>query len=240
MRWLRTALACAFAIAIVAVGGGAWLLHRADNDPRYTDVVSIASAETYQDHALLEQAWGLPVAALYRADGYEYQANPSFCGPTSAANVAQSLGRDVDQRTVLAGTSTGTLLGLAFHDFAPGVTLDQEAEILRIATGRPVEVLRGLSIDAFRVHLRHANDPNYRYVINFNRAPLWGSGHGHFSPILGYLEWADLVFVGDVNDNYTPFLAPSERLLEAMNTADTATGQMRGLVRVGPRSPLAD
>lgn len=230
---LRNILIGVAGALVLAVGGGAWVLDRADHDPGYANVVSIASGSSYQDPALLERAWALPVAALYRARGFEYQANPSYCGPTSAANTARSLGRDVDQRTVLANTSVKPFLG-----FIPGVTLDQEAEIMRASTGLPVEVLRGLSIEQFRVHLLQANDPAFRYVANFNRAPLWGSGHGHISPILGYLEAEDLVFVGDVNDDYAPFLAPTDRVLEAMNTVDAATGKTRGLLRIGPASTV--
>lgn len=234
MRSMRNLLLGLAAIGL-SLGGGALLLQRSDHDPRYADVVSIADSATYQDSAMLARAWALPVAALYRADGYEAQANPSFCGPTSAANVAQSLGRDLNQRSVIAGTSVSTMLGYVMSwEHGPGMTLDQEADLLRIATGERVEVLRDLDIDAFRAELRQTNDPRFRYVANFHRAPLWGSGHGHFSPILGYLEAEDLVFVGDVNEEYGPFLTPPERLLEAMDTMDAASGQSRGLLRVGP------
>ncbi len=227
MKLLRNIFLALLAVVVLAVAGGAWFLHQSDNDPRYAHVVSIAEAPEYQDAALLQRAWALPVAALYRADGYEYQGNPSFCGPTSAANVAQSMGIAADQRAVLTGTSIKPFLG-----FVPGVTLDQEAEIIRVATALPVEVLRGLDLGSFRAHLRQSNDPTLRYVINFNRAPLWGSGHGHISPILGYLEAEDLVFVGDVNADFQPFLVSSARLLEAMNTTDTSTGNLRGLLRI--------
>jgi hypothetical protein len=232
---LRTAAFGAVAL-LPALGGGAFLhLRAADHDPRYAEVVSIATAPSYQDAALLDRAWALPVAALYREDGYEAQANPSFCGPTSAANVAQSLGLNVDQRSIIEGTPISTFLGYAVSwEHGPGVTLDEEAELMRIATGQPVSVLRDLAIDAFRAELRQANDPRFRYVANFSRAPLWGSGHGHISPILGFLEDEDLVFVGDVNGDYGPFLTSPERLLEAMNTRDDATGAPRGLLRVGP------
>ena len=228
MKVLRNVVLALVGALALAIAGGAWFLQRSDHDPRYANVVSISQTSAYQDGALLARAWALPVAALYRAGGYEYQGNPSFCGPTSAANVAQSLGASLDQNAVLSGTSIKPFLG-----FVPGVTLDQEAEIIRAATGEPVEVLRGLEIEAFRIHLRQSNDPAFRYVVNFNRAPLWGSGHGHISPILGYLEAEDLVFVGDVNEDYQPFLVAAERLLEAMNTTDTSTGKMRGLLRVG-------
>jgi len=231
MKLTRNILIGLVLVVALAIGGGAWFLHSADNDPRYANVVSIADAPEYQDASLLERAWALPVAALYRDGGFEYQGNPSFCGPTSAANVSQSLGGAHTQRTVLEGTSVRPFLG-----FVPGVTLDQEAEIIRASTGQSVEALRDLDLETFRTHLRQSNDPALRYVINFNRAPLWGSGHGHISPILGYLEDEDLVFVGDVNAKFQPFLVSSERLLGAMNTADTSTGLSRGLLRIGPNT----
>lgn len=235
MKSWRTAAFGALALVVALVGGAFLYQRNAEHDPRYAGVVSIAAEPSYQDPVLLERAWALPVAVLYRQGGYEFQGNPSFCGPTSAANVAQSLGLDVDQRTVIVGTPVKTFLGIALSwEHGPGVTLDQEAELIRIATGQPVEVLRGLDIETFRAELRQSNDPRFRYVANFNRAPLWGSGHGHISPILGYLDAEDLVFVGDVNDEFGPFLTSSERLLEAMNTTDSATGHVRGLLREGP------
>jgi hypothetical protein len=80
--------------------------------------------------------------------------------------------------------------------------------------------------------LMRANDPARRYVVNFHRGPLFGRGHGHFSPILGYDLGHDLVFVGDVNREYRPFLVSSERLWNATNTLDSATGKNRGLLAV--------
>jgi hypothetical protein len=194
----------------------------------YDHVVSIAQAPAYQDAALLERAWALPVAAAYREDGFEYQSNPSFCGPASAANVAQSFGVAMTQTSALEGASVRPVFGL----LPGGVTLDQEAEILRLSTDRAVTVLRDLDLAGFRAELARANDPALRYVINFHRGPLFGDGHGHFSPILGYLAQEDLVFVGDVNEEFQPFLVSSARLFEAMNTTDTATGLKRGLLRV--------
>ncbi|MBY0421420.1 MAG: phytochelatin synthase family protein [Parvularculaceae bacterium] len=198
-------------------------------------VVSISRAPAYQDAALLSHGWALPVAARYQAAGFEYQDNPSFCGPTSAANVVRSLGRQTDQRSVLKGTSFRTFLGYAWSPGnGPGMTLDQLADVLAVSTGREVKVMRSLDLAELREQLKLANDERFRFVANFNRAPLWGKGHGHISPILGYLEAEDLVFVGDVNKNYAPFLVSPDRLREAMDSPDSSTGKPRGLVRVGP------
>ncbi len=222
------AIALGFAAFLaLGLGGLTFAQYRADHDPRYADVVSIAEAPSYQDPALLARAWALPVAALYRDGGYEHQTNPSFCGPASAASLLRSRGIAATQRTVLAGTDVRPLFGL----LVGGLTLDEEAQVLR-AAGQRVTVLRDLTLDQFRGHIARANDASVRYIINFHRGPLWGSGHGHFSPILGYLAAEDLVFVGDVNAEFQPFLAPTTRLYEAMDTVDNDGGLKRGLLGV--------
>jgi hypothetical protein len=111
-----------------------------------------------------------------------------------------------------------------------GITLDQEAALLRTNTRQRVRVLRDLSLGEFRAQLPQANDLSRRYIVNFHRGPLFGIGHGHFSPILGYLADEDLVFVGEVNHDYMPFVVSSARLFDAMNTVDSASGLKRGLL----------
>jgi len=193
----------------------------------YSQVVSIKTTQAYQDPALLEKAWALPVAALYR-QAVDYQRNPSFCGPTSVVNVLRSLGQAGDQQTVLADTGVSTFLGL----LPGGVTLDQLAAIARKRTGRKVTVLRDLDLAGFRAELGRVNDPALRYTINFSRGPLFGQGGGHHSPIAGYLAAEDLVLVLDVNQKYKPWLVSSERLYQAMNTTDRGAHLKRGLLRI--------
>jgi hypothetical protein len=193
----------------------------------YSHVASIQDAREYQDRALLEKAWALPVAALYHAN-IEFQSNASFCGPTSIINVLHSLHRPGNQSMVLQDTGISTVMG-----YLPGgVTLDQLAEIARRKVGSNVSVLRDLDLVSFRDHLRHANDVSRRYVINFTRGPLFGTGGGHHSPIAGYLGDEDLVLVLDVNDKYGPWLVKAERLYDAMNTVDTGARKKRGLLLI--------
>src|SRR5215204_6508971 len=78
--------------------------------------------------------------------------------------------------------------------------------------------------------LRQANDPRHRYIINFSRAPIFGAGVGHHSPIGGYLENEDLVLVLDVNPDFKPWLVERTRLYGAMNTF--ADDQKRGLLLI--------
>ena len=126
---------------------------------------------------------------------------------------------------MLAGTGlcpTGTCV--------MGLTLDQLATVARKHTSRKVTVLRGLSAAAFREQMRLSNDPKRRYVINFTRKPIFGGGGGHHSPIGGYLEKEDLVFVLDVNRDYGPWLIERDRLFAAQDTLDG--DKKRGMLRI--------
>jgi Phytochelatin synthase len=217
------------ATAALLVGGSAAILPtflsegRADTQ----NVVSIKGSNVYQDRLLLKKAWQLPVAATYQA-GIESQRNGSVCGPTSVANVLHSLEMPGNQESVLQGTDFTTVLGY----LPEGLTLDQLADIARQKLQRKVTVLRDLDLPAFREQLSHVNDSNRRYIINFSRAPLFGIGGGHHSPIAGYLNAEDLVLILDVNKNYGPWLVKPERLLEAMNTTDSTSKKKRGLLLI--------
>jgi hypothetical protein len=188
---------------------------------------SIKSDPRYQNPALLEQAWALPVAKQYRAS-FEYQVNPMFCGPATAVNVLKSLGIKKYQQSNVFDSSSISY----FKALAAGLTLDEMATLVHDASGWKVTALHDLTLAQFREHLKRSNDPTQRYTINFHRKPLWGYSAGHHSPIGGYLEKEDLVFVLDVYDPFKPFLVSSERLFEAMNTVDDEAGKTRGLLLI--------
>ena len=107
--------------------------------------------------------------------------------------------------------------------------------LLEREAGKPVQKLRDLSLEAFRAEMAKSNDPGRRIVVNFTRAPLFGRGHGHFSPVLGYLLAEDLVFVGDVNANYRPWLVSTARLFDAQNTINSSSHAKRGVLEVEAR-----
>ena len=174
---------------------------------------------------LLDRAWQLPVAATFRRN-MAWQSNVSLCGPASIANAFRSLGEAAaTEADVLAGTGRCPL-GICFM----GLTLDELAEVARSHTKRTVTVLRDLTADTFHELLRHANDPGRRYIINFSREPIFGAGGGHHSPIGGYLEAEDLVFVLDVNRDFQPWLVERRRLFAAMDTFDGE--KKRGLLLI--------
>jgi hypothetical protein len=167
----------------------------------------------------LARAWALPVARLYAP--LLSQSFTSICGPTSVANVLRSM-------RVQTGKNPFRRFGLR------AMSLDQlvseSAGI--VPRGWQVRAVRPRTVAQLRDELRASNDARHRYVVNFSRAPLFGWGGGHHSPLGGYLEDEDLAFVLDVNERFGPWLVSTERLFEAMNTtADWATGLKRGLAR---------
>jgi len=174
---------------------------------------------------LIERAWHLPAAATFHRS-VNWQSNSSRCGPASVANAYRSLGEAAStEGKVLAGTGR-CWTGLCIL----GLTLDELAEVARTNTSRKVTVLRDLSEDQFLEHMRRSNDPGRRYIVNFDRAQIFGAGVGHHSPIGGYLEAEDLVFVLDVNSDYQPWLVERKRLFAAVNTFDG--GKKRGLLLI--------
>jgi hypothetical protein len=191
-------------------------------------VDSIAHEPYYQSPLLLTRAWRLPVAAMYKED-LEYQINAAFCGPATAVSVFGSLGVEPEhtQSSLFEKADVGYWKARVM-----GLTLDEMAELMKANSNLAIAAQRNLSENQFRSYLRKANDPNYRLVINFHRGPLFGVDVGHFSPIGGYLEKQDLVFVLDVLEDYQPFLVPADRLFKAMDTIDASTGQKRGLIVV--------
>jgi Phytochelatin synthase len=223
-RILLYALLALAAAVLLAVGAILGPLPLARNE--YAQVQSIEARADFRDPALMSAAWALPVARKYRREDYEYQDNQSFCGPASVANLLRSLGIDRSQHQVIDGSEYEPWFGILLG----GMTLDELAALLRQQVPHRVSIIRDPSLTEFRQHLRSANDPARRYVVNFHRGPVFGRGHGHFSPVLGYLGHEDLVLVGDTNADYRPFLVKSEILWRATDTIDSETGRERGLI----------
>ncbi|TJX04160.1 MAG: phytochelatin synthase [Mesorhizobium sp.] len=210
-------------IAVFGVPGGAALLIA--GQPRVSqDAIQTSVTRTAE---LIDSAWELPVAATFNAD-VTWQSNGSRCGPASVANTFRSIGEEeTTEAEVLAGT------GKCWTGFCIiGLTLDELAEVARTNTRRKVSVLRNLSADAFREHMKRANDPGRRYIVNFTREKIFGAGAGHFSPVGGYLEDEDMVFVLDVNEDFKPWLVERERLFSAMDTIDSGGDKKRGLLLI--------
>jgi hypothetical protein len=206
-------------VVFVLLGAGAFVVGQTNVSPQ-----AIASSVT-RTPELMERAWHLPVAATFNRQ-VNWQSNGSRCGPAAVANAYRSMGEPTStEGKVLAGT------GRCWTGFCIlGLTLDELADVARANTSREITLLRDLSEEQFRAHLRHSNDPGRRYIVNFSRERIFGAGVGHHSPIGGYLEAEDLVFILDVNSDYQPWLVASKRLFDAVNTFDGSN--KRGLLLI--------
>ena len=142
------------ALLVVLVAYPAFLIARAKFFPKRYQVQSIALRPEYQDAALLERAWTLPVAARF-GHTLESQRNVSACGLASAANVFRSLGTGpTTASSVVEGTGKCRMLGYCWN----GLTLDELADVIRSKTDRKVTVLRDLTLAEFRAQVARAND----------------------------------------------------------------------------------
>jgi hypothetical protein len=180
-----------------------------------------------RDAALMDRALEHPTAKTF-GPSLHWQSNGSLCGPASLVNVLRSLGRPIADETAVLEGSGKCWSGICFM----GLTLDELAQVARLRTSQEVTVLRDLTPDQFRDHLRQVADPSRRYIVNFDRKAIFEAGGGHHSPIGGYLEDRDLVLVLDVNEDFKPWLVERERLFEAIDTVDRFSKQKRGLLLV--------
>jgi phytochelatin synthase len=165
-----TAVLAAAMVSIALAVGGVGVVSRTKVSPD-----AIASSVIHADDAV-ERAWNLPAAASFRHE-VSWQSNASLCGPSSLANVFRSLGEDAtSEKSVLAGT------GLCWTGFCiMGLTLDELAGLARAKARRSVTILRNMSTEQFREHLKRSNDPAQRYIINFDRKMIFGLGWPSFS-----------------------------------------------------------
>ncbi len=220
--WLRRlaiafGVLCLLALALIAIG------------PPKVPAEAIASS-VHREADLLERAWKLPVASQYRR-ALGFQSNGSLCGPASLASAFRSLGFPSYEKAVLEDSGL-CWSGMCFM----GLTLDELGGLAKRRLPHGVRVLRDLNSARLREHLRRSNDPKYRYLVNFHRKPIFGAGGGHHSPIGGYLEEEDLVFVLDVNRDFQPWLVEREKLFAAIDTIDSQSDRKRGLLMIHHRA----
>jgi Phytochelatin synthase len=213
-RTLKIVLLAGALVLTTLAGGASLIVNQTKVSP---DAVRSSVTRSEAD---VDKAWKLPAASTFKKE-LTWQSNPSLCGPASVANVLRSLGETAtSENAVLAGT------GICFM----GLSLDELAEVTRLKTTRSVTVLRDLSPDPLQQHLRRANETGRRYIVNFSRKEIFGAGAGHHSPIGGYLEAEDLVFVLDVNRDFQPWLIERARLFSAIDTWDGT--KKRGLLLI--------
>ncbi len=168
------------------------------------------------------------------AEQFHTQAEPQFCGLGTLVVALNALAIDPGRRWrgVWRWFSEDLLdCCVALEQIRQrGLDLDEVACLAR-CNGASVEMFRAETSDpsAWRASLKQAARGEGVVVASYDRAGLDQTGSGHFSPIGGYHTARDLVLVLDVaRFKYPPHWIPAERLWQAMQPVDPATGRSRG------------
>jgi glutathione gamma-glutamylcysteinyltransferase len=170
------------------------------------------------------------------AEQFHTQSDPAYCGLGSLVVALNALGVDPERTWKgpwrwFAEDLLDCCVPLA-DVRRRGLDLD-ELDCLARCNGADVETYRAdaYGIDDWRTALGLAARGDAVIVASYDRTALGQTGGGHFSPIGGYLGSRDLVLILDVaRFKYPPHWVPAERLWNAMNTLDPATGRVRGWV----------
>lgn len=171
-RWHRVSIS-SMVIAVGLVCAGALVVSRS-----HVSAEAIASSVTRTPEPV-ERAWHLPVAATFQRH-VDWQSRLSL-RPAAVANAYRSLGEAAGTEGKVLADTWSCWTGV----YIMGLTLDELAKVAQFHTTRKVTVLRDLGETQFLEHLRRSNDPGRRYIVNFDRAQIFGAGSGHHSPIGG-------------------------------------------------------
>lgn len=169
----------------------------------------------------------------------------TFCGPATIADVMNSL--DVErpvpeQLYPFALFTQDTIFTAKNQALKPyprvehdGLVLTQLAQFfVNLGVSAEARHADEFDVDGLRKIIRTVlADPEKRLVVNYSRKPLGQIGDGHISPVAAYDEDTDRVLVLDVaRYKYPPVWMTLSDLYGAMDTVDTGSNQVRGIVVV--------
>jgi phytochelatin synthase len=209
--------------------------------PLPADTIAFSSADGRQVFAEALASGGL-TGYFPLAEQFHTQSDPAFCGLGSLVVALNALGID-----------PGRLWKGPWRWFAEelldccvplaevqkrGLDLAQLACLAR-CNGADVELTYGDTANsaAFWHALTSTAAGEGVLIASYDRSALGQTGSGHFSPIGGYHRARDLVLILDVaRFKYPPHWVSAERLWQAMQPIDPATGRARGFMILRPRA----
>lgn len=172
------------------------------------------------------------------AEQFNTQDEPSYCGISSLVMVLNALGVDpganwkgpwrwydekiadcCEQLPVIKAQGS-TLAHLAMMALCNSVKVEaRHADQTSLEQFR--QTVQRLCQTAVGIHM----------IAGYSRERLGQTGDGHFSPVGGYHAGRDLVLILDVaRFKYPPHWVALERLWQAMNATDSASGASRGYI----------
>jgi len=207
-----------------------WALYPHD-DPRPLRAPLVA-ATSVQGQAMLA---GAEASADYERLSRTFQAQSlaSYCGVASSVAVLRALGKEATQADFFLNDPQGlrSRLKVTFG----GMTLGELAVLLSAQGVRTsIHHADEFGVEQFRdVIVTNLADTDDYLIVNYGREILGQGEMGHMSPVAAYDRETDSVLVMDTASNkYPPTWVPVALLVEAMRTADGASGKMRGYVEV--------
>jgi glutathione gamma-glutamylcysteinyltransferase len=175
------------------------------------------------------------------AEQFHTQSDPAFCGLGSLVVALNALG--IDPGRLWKGPwrwFAEELLDCCVplsEVRARGLDVEELACLAR-CNGADVELERAdaTNLASFRSALALAARGEVVLVVSYDRSAMGQTGSGHFSPVGGYHRARDLALVLDVaRFKYPPHWVSAERLWQAMQPIDPATGRARGWMVLRPR-----
>jgi glutathione gamma-glutamylcysteinyltransferase len=209
--------------------------------PLPTDAIAFSSQDGRQVFAEALSAGGLE-GYFPLAEQFHTQSDPAFCGLGSLVVALNALG--IDPGRLWKGPwrwFSEELLDCCVplaEVRKRGLDIDELACLAR-CNGVYVELVRGdaTNLAAFRSAIASAAGATGVLVVSYDRSALGQTGSGHFSPVGGYHRVRDLALILDVaRFKYPPHWVSVERLWQATQTIDPATGRARGWLVFRPRA----
>jgi len=176
------------------------------------------------------------------AEQFHTQSDPAFCGLGSLVVALNALG--IDPGRLWKGPwrwFSEELLDCCVplaEVRKRGLDLEELACLAR-CNGADVALERGdaTNLAAFRAAIASAAGGGGVLVVSYDRSALGQTGSGHFSPVGGYHRARDLALILDVaRFKYPAHWVSVERLWQATQSIDPATGRARGWLVFTPRA----
>lgn len=209
--------------------------------PLPSDAIAFSSADGRRVFAEALSAGGLD-GYFPLAEQFHTQSDPAFCGLGSLVMALNALG--IDPGRLWKGPwrwFSEELLDCCVplaEVRQRGLDVEELACLAR-CNGAQVELVRGdaTNLAAFRAAVASATGGAGVLVVSYDRSALGQTGAGHFSPLGGHHRARDLALILDVaRFKYPPHWVSVERLWQAMQPIDPATGRARGWLVFKPRA----
>ncbi|KAL7482022.1 hypothetical protein ACHAW6_007703 [Cyclotella cf. meneghiniana] len=214
----------------------------------------VSSEWYFQDKALLARLWTMESAKSYLNEQgepqLEYQLREGYCGSATQRCVLKSLGY-INVRKQKGGESKPQLWCEHVAEMARESCHGAEEEVVLETTIVEGAVSYQEFVETIRGGLRNKD---CRVACNFLRPALMGFAGwrifpmnfllglmgGHFSPILGMLDFEEvdspLVAIWDTNHKYNgAYFVPAKRLYDAVHAVDLSARKHRALILVEKR-----